>query len=483
MIFNSLEFLVFFIAFFCIYWFVLGKNLRLQNLFILFASYLFYAWVDYRLLSLLIGSSLANYLLGMAIHRTQKEAPRKWLVVLGVTVNLGLLVYFKYFNFFISSIISAFGALDIQSGLSLLDIALPLGISFYTFRAISYLLDIDKGKMAPSHDPVIFFSYIAFFPSLMAGPIDRARTLIPQLESKRVFNPAQAVDGLRQILWGLFKKVVIADNCAVFVTDIFDQFQVLPASALLVGAALYLIQIYADFAGYSDMAIGVARLIGFDVTKNFDFPLFSQNIAEFWRKWHISLTSWVTEYVFTPLSIKFRNLGNTGVIIAIFINLVLIGLWHGANWTYIVFGLIQGVYFIPLILRGTMNKRKKLPKGKLLPPFGAFINILLTFFLVTISVIPVRSPNMSLAIDYVSRLFSWSIFSFPAISSDPEWAYTLLFIFIMLLVEWVNRDEDHGLAIGRVRSPVMRWAIYYLVILVVFVFGASSNSNFIYFQF
>ena len=253
-----------------------------------------------------------------------------------------------------------------------------LGISFFTFRTLSYLLDIDKGKIKAEKNWVVFFAYVSFFPSILSGPIDRAKNLIPQLEKKRAFDYNQAIDGLRQILWGLFKKIVIADNCAPFVNQIFNNYQSYPSSSLLLGAFFYAIQIYADFSGYSDMAIGISRLMGFNITKNFDFPFFAQNIAEYWRKWHMSLTSWLTDYVFTPLSIAFRDYGKWGLTFAIIINFTIIGIWHGPNWTYVLFGFLHGCYFIPLILRGTMNKKNKIAKGKLFPSFRELINMLAT---------------------------------------------------------------------------------------------------------
>ncbi|MFN2440166.1 MAG: MBOAT family protein [Chitinophagaceae bacterium] len=405
------------------------------------------------------------------------------LLYIGLIQGIGTLAFFKYFNFFITSFNDAIQSLNINLNLQTLNIIVPLGISFFTFKTISYLLDIDKRKIKPATDWVVFFDYVSFFPCLLSGPIDKAKALIPQLEKRRVFVYDQAIDGLRQILWGLFKKVVIADNCAVITNELFDDYQELPASSLLVGAFVYAVQLYADFSGYSDMAIGFSRLIGFNVTKNFDFPFFAQNIAEYWRKWHISLTAWLTEYVFTPLSIAFRNYGKLGLILAILINFILVGLWHGANWTFVLFGFLHGCYFIPLILRGTMYKKKRIAKGKQLPTFREFINVLGTFILVMLTLIVFRSETIGQAYDYYSRLFSMSLFSAPVLAAANKAFITFLFILIMFFIEWLGREQEYAIAHMGFKWPrPLRLAFYYCIIIAIFIF-AGSGQQFIYFQF
>jgi alginate O-acetyltransferase complex protein AlgI len=405
MVFNSLEFALFFVLFFFLYWLIFNRNLRIQNLLILAASYVFLAWWDWRFLSILAGSSVVNYFLGIYIEKTQNEKHKRFLIYLGLLQGLGSLLFFKYFNFFINSLTDAVSIFNVSLNIHTLNLILPLGISFYTFRAISYLLDIDSGKIKPTSDGVVFLIYMSFFPTLLSGPIDKARTFIPQLEKKRVFNYDQAKDGLRQIVWGLFKKVVIADSCTTFTDHIFNNYEHLPASSLLLGALFNIIQIYADFSGYSDMAIGFSRLMGFNITKNFNFPFFAQNIAEFWRRWHISLTTWMTEYVFTPLSFIFRESGKAGLFLAILINFILVGLWHGANWTFIIYGFLNGCYFIPLIIKGTLNKKKPITKDKPLPSSREFINMSGTFTLVMLTSVIFRSESISKAYHYYSRLF------------------------------------------------------------------------------
>ncbi len=483
MIFNSIPFAVFFVSFFVLYWLVFKQNLKLQNLLILTGSYLFYAWWDWRFLSLLVASSLLNYYLGIFIAKTTNNKKRRLLLIVGLLQGIGGLIFFKYYNFFVTSFAEAFSIFNINLEVRTLQLILPLGISFYTFRTLSYLLDIDKGKIKPTTDWVVFFSYVAFFPSLISGPIDRAKHLIPQLEKKRFFAYAGITDGMRQILWGLFKKIVVADNCAAITNQIFDNYVNLPASSLVFGAMLYSFQLYADFSGYSDMAIGFARLLGFNITKNFNFPFFAQNIAEYWRRWHMSLTSWLTEYVFTPLSISFRDYGKPGLVLAIFINLIVVGLWHGANWTYVWFGFLHGCYFVPLIIRGTMNKKKKIQAQKIFPAFSVFWNILLTFILVTISNIIFRADSMSHALDYFNHIFSFSVFSYPLFTNRISALISLIFSVILFITEWLQQDKEHALQLNNIKVPkLLRWGIYYAIGIVIIWYGGYQET-FIYFQF
>jgi alginate O-acetyltransferase complex protein AlgI len=478
MIFNSFTFFFFFILFYILYWFVLNKNLKYQNLFLLIAGYVFYAWADLRFLSYLIGISALNFYIGIYIDKTPNPKHKRLLLYIGLLQGIGGLAFFKYYNFFISSFNDAFRLMGINLGLQLLKIIIPLGISFFTFRTISYLLDINKGKIKPVKDWIVFFNYVSFFPSLLSGPIDRANNFVPQLEKKRVLDYNQSVDGLNQILWGLFKKVVIADNCAQYTSQIFNNYQTMPASSLLLGAFLYTIQIYTDFSGYTDMAIGISRLIGFNVTKNFNFPFFAQNIAEYWRKWHISLTSWLTEYVFTPLSISFRDYGKFGLILAIIINFTICGIWHGANWTYVLFGFLHGCYFIPLILKGTLNKKKKIAREKIFPSFMEFFNMLKTFTIVMLTLVIFRANTIGQAYHYIIGLFSLSLFTLPEIHLNP-----LLFILIMFIVEWKQREKEHALQINELKHPELKLLVYYALMFTILVWGNFGVKEFIYSQF
>ncbi|MDN3675787.1 MBOAT family O-acyltransferase [Flavobacterium paronense] len=481
MIFNSIPFVLFFSLFFCLYWFVTNKNLKTQNVLILIGSYFFYAWSDWRLLSFLIGVSALNYFLGIKIETTSNPKWRKVFLYIGLLQGIGGLLFFKYYNFFIISFNEA-----LSIGLPTLKILVPLGISFFTFRTISYLLDIDKGKQKATTDWIIFFNYVAFFPSLLSGPIDKANKLIPQLEKSRTFDYNIAVDGLRQILWGLFKKVVIANNCAVITSEVFANYHNLPASSLLIGTFLYTIQIYADFSGYSDMAIGFANLLGIKITKNFDFPFFAQNIADFWRRWHISLTSWLTEYVFTPLCIYFRDYNNLGLILAIVINFTLIGIWHGANWTYILFGFLHGLYYIPLILKDTLNKKKKLGATSF-PSFLEVFNMMKTFVLVMFTFVIFKSNSITEAVHFYKSIFSKSLMQLPVFKgvSVIYFVSLLLYILFLFVLEWNARKKEHALenfGIGLLKP--IRWTLYSGLVLVIYYFSSIvSNQDFIYFQF
>jgi alginate O-acetyltransferase complex protein AlgI len=479
MIFNSLIFLVFFVVLFLLYWIVLDKKLKYQNLLILSGSYFFYAWADWRFLFFLIAVSVLNFILGIQIEKSTSDKRKKILLYIGLIQGIGGLAFFKYYNFFVTSIKDAFSGLNIQLDIPTLHILIPLGISFFSFRTISYLLDIEKGKIEASKDWIVFFAYVAFFPSLLSGPIDKSRTFIPQLEKQKVFDYNQIVDGFRQILWGLFKKVVIADTCAEYTNIIFNNSDNYSGSTLFLGAFFYSFQMYSDFSGYSDMAIGVSRLMGFNITKNFDFPFFAQNIADYWRKWHISLTIWLTEYVFTPLSIAFRDYGNFGLVLAIVINFVICGIWHGANWTYVLFGLLHGLYFIPLILNGTMNKKKKIEKGKLIPTFREVFNMLKTFLLVTLTFIVFRAKDLHQVGAYFSGIFSKSFFSVPEIK--PPHVFILILVF--MTIEWFGKDNNYAIEkFALNKNVVLRWSFYFLLIIFIFLFS-GNEQEFIYFKF
>ncbi len=450
MLFLSLPFLFFFPVFFLLYWYVFVGSLKAQNWLVLVGSYILYGWWDWRFLFLLIGSSLLNFGLGIWMDRTKRDGYQRLLVGIGLVQGLGCLLYFKYFNPF-----------------------LPLGISFYTFKTISYLLDIRRGKIEPERDWVVFFSYVAFFPCVLSGPIDRPGVLLPQLKTRRVFRTEQGVDGLRQILWGLFKKVVIADNCSLLTTDIFAHYATQPVSALVFGAFLYTIQIYADFSGYSDMAIGIGSLLGFRITRNFRYPFFSQNIAGFWRRWNITLTSWLTEYVYLPLSIYFRDYGQLGQIVAILINFALIGIWHGPKWTFLVFGILHGCYYIPLVLRGTLNKKGGTGGIKMV---GTFLLVMLTY-------VVFRAEGLGEAIGYYRRILSGPIFTGFDVGDKTSLEVLLGSIVLMFGMEWWQRDREHPLQIDRVRPFALRILIYYLLLGLVLTFGPAKFTEFIYIRF
>jgi alginate O-acetyltransferase complex protein AlgI len=489
MTFTSFTFFVFFVILFIIYWSVSKFKVSLQNWILLFGGYIFYAWADYRFLSILIGCSLINFFLGIFIEKTKHDRLRTALVTIGIIQGVGGLAYFKYFNFFITSFKELLSVFGIQSNLKTLNIIIPVGISFFTFRTLSYILDIKNGKINPTRDVIVFLNYVSFFPSILSGPIDKARSFIPQLEKKRVFIYANMLDGLRQILWGMFKKLVIADYCTLITDEIFNNYTHLPHSTLFLGAFIYTIQVYIDFSGYSDMAIGFARLLGFEISKNFDYPFFAQNIADFWRRWHISLTSWLTEYVFTPLSIAFRNYNNAGLILAILINLTIVGIWHGARWNNVLYGFLHGCYFIPLILLGTMNKKVKLQKDKIFPSIKELLNMISTFTVVMLTFIIFRADTIGDAFLYLSKMFS-SIFSknnYVATLNYFFWEIGLVLPFYIALVfvtEWVGRFNQYGLAcVEKIKFPLVRWSVYVFLIFSIAFFTRTNQTPFIYLQF
>lgn len=483
MVFNSLSFLLFFTVVFLIYWFPLKNTTKGQNIFLLLASYFFYGYADWRMLPLLVIATLIFFYLGKAISGAKTEKQSYWLTFAGVALGVGTLLYFKYLNFFIESFASLFNAIDLHANLHTFNIIMPLGISFFTFRLLSYIIDIYRGKGQPTNDIIAFGTYVAFFPCLLSGPIDRP-AFIKQIEAKREFNYEQAVDGCRQILWGLFKKVVVADNCATYVDKVWGDIGGQTGSTLVLAAILYAFQMYADFSGYSDMAIGVGKLLGLSIMKNFNYPFFALNIADFWRRWHISLTSWLTDYVFMPLNIKFRDMGNWGIILAIVINFVLCGLWHGANWTFVLWGFYHGLLFIPLILSGAFFKKAKLKTNKLgLPVAKDFGRMILTLTLVIIGLILFRADNIGQVWDYVCGMIQ-----FGSLRASYQFFTELririnISIIVMILVEWLQKTRSHGLEIPNNFKVYWRCLIYYSIIFYILIFGRFGANEFIYFQF
>jgi len=479
MLFNSIEFLIFLPVVFVVYWFVAQKNLKLQNTFILLASYFFYGWWDWRFLSLIIFSSFVDYVVGIALDTTENNTKRKQLLLVSLTVNLGFLGFFKYFNFFTESFSQAFTFFGSPiSDPMLLNIVLPVGISFYTFQSLSYSIDVYRRKLKPTRDIISFFAFVSFFPQLVAGPIERAANLLPQFHNKRTFEYNEAVDGMRQILWGLFKKIVIADNCALYVNEIFGAHTEQTGSTLLLGGILFAFQIYADFSGYSDIAIGTGRLFGFRLMRNFAFPYFSRDIAEFWRRWHISLSTWFRDYVYIPLG---GNKGNTLFQVRnIFIVFVVSGFWHGANWTFLVWGFINAVYFLPLMLSHKNRVHlDTVAQGKLMPSFVELTQICTTFFMVVIAWVFFRAENLTHAFEYLNGMFTASLFSVPEVFPSN----LILLILVFVGIEWLQREKQHTLQIDPHRIPALaRWSIYYSIILLIIGFGGEPQ-DFIYFAF
>ncbi len=482
MLFNSIDFAIFLPIVFILYWFLTNKNLKLQNLLIVVASYLFYGWWDYRFLLLILFSTIVDYSVGIGLLKQENKTKRKILLGTSILVNLGFLGFFKYYNFFLDNFITAFSFFGTEIKANSLNIILPVGISFYTFQTLSYSIDVYKRKLEPTKDFIAFSAFVSFFPQLVAGPIERARNLLPQFYKKRTFDYSKAVDGMRQILWGLFKKIVIADNCAVFADQIFNNSHDYSGSTLVLGAIFFAFQIYGDFSGYSDIAIGTARLFGFNLMQNFAFPYFSRDIAEFWRRWHISLSTWFRDYLYIPLGgsrgtnyFKIRN---------VFIIFLVSGFWHGANWTFIIWGGLNALYFLPIML---LNKNKintdVVAQGKYLPSVREVLSMTLTFSLTTIAWIFFRAEDIHHGISYLSDIIHPSILTLPElITPKLEMIYTILCVFILVLFEWMNRDKIHALDIANYNKS-NRWVLYLIIIIMIITFGSFNQNSFIYFQF
>ena len=480
MLFNSIDFAIFLPVVFLLYWFVANKNLKLQNLLITVASYFFYGWWDWRFLSLIFFSTIVDYSVGLALKKSDNVNKRKLLLWTSIFVNLGFLGVFKYYNFFLDNFLEVFSLMGSNISANSLNIILPVGISFYTFQTLSYTIDVYRKKLEPTRDFIAFAAFVGFFPQLVAGPIERATNLLPQFYTKRKFVYNQAVDGLRQILWGLFKKIVIADNCAEYANMIFNNSEDFSGSTLILGAVFFTFQIYGDFSGYSDIAIGTARLFGFNLMRNFAFPYFSRDIAEFWRRWHISLSTWFRDYLYIPLGgsrggtkMKIRNT---------FIIFIVSGFWHGANWTFIVWGFLNALYFIPLLL---LSKNRQnldtVAKDRYLPNIREFIQIGITFILTILAWIFFRAENVGHAIQYIQDIFNPTLFSRPEVFPS----LVLGFIALFVLVEWLQREREHGLEfyVGEKRfTKPIRWLVYTAIIISIFSFG-GSQQEFIYFQF
>ena len=484
MLFNSIQFAIFLPIVFLLYWFVFDRfiskskwQLCLQNAFVVVASYVFYGWWDWRFLLLIAFTSFCSWGSGLLIGKAESKKKAKIWMWLNIILNLGILALFKYYDFFASEFAELF---NISTDGLLLKVILPVGISFYTFQALSYSIDVYRGKIEPTKDIVAFFAFISFFPQLVAGPIERATNLLPQFLKKREFDHDTAVDGMRQILWGLFKKIVIADNCAVFVDQVFSNYTNQSGSTLLLAAIFFTFQIYGDFSGYSDIAIGTAKLFGIKLMRNFNVPYFSRDIAEFWRRWHISLTTWFRDYVYIPLGGS--RVSKAKVIRNTFIIFLVSGFWHGANWTFIAWGAYHAILFLPLILTGKNRKyTNQVAEGRWLPTLKETGQMLLTFFLAVVGWIIFRAETIGQAWEYVCGMCNSSLFSVPWLINRNYYIPTFVAILLMLLTEWMSRTKQHGFSLEN-RSVVYRW-LFYSAIVVLIVFEGGQPVPFVYFQF
>jgi alginate O-acetyltransferase complex protein AlgI len=452
--------------------------LKLQNILLLAASYFFYACWDWRFLFLLAFSTLLDYYTGLKMSDSQNKTEKKFWFILSVSINLGFLGIFKYYNFFIDSFAGLISNFGFQINPYTINVILPVGISFYTFHGLSYVIDIYKERIKAEKNFIDYSVFVSFFPLLVAGPIERATHLLPQIQKKRTFDYAAAIDGLRQILWGLFKKVVIADQCATYANQIFNNSADQSGSNLVLGALFFTFQIYGDFSGYSDIAIGTARLFGIDLLRNFAFPYFSRDIAEFWRRWHISLSTWFRDYLYIPLGgskggmwMKIRNT---------FIIFLVSGFWHGANWTFIIWGLLHALYIMPSIIFNTnRNHLDIVAKGKLLPSFKELFSMIFTFSLTVFAWIFFRAQNVQHAFSFIYGIFTKSFFTIPTVT--PLVLFALIGLFI--IIEWIGRQNQYAIAhLDSSWPKIVRWSFYYLIITSIFYFN-GAEQQFIYFQF
>ena len=482
MLFNSLNFAIFLPIVFLLYWFATKRDFRLQNILLLVSSYFFYACWDWRFLFLLIFSTLLDYFTGLKMSNAENQNSKKFWFWLSILVNLGFLGVFKYYNFFAASFANAISNIGLHINPWTLKVILPVGISFYTFHGLSYVIDIYKNRINAEKNFIDYAVFVSFFPLLVAGPIERATHLLPQIQRERKFDYTKATDGLRQILWGLFKKVVIADQCAEYANIVFNNSIDYSGSTLVLGAIFFTFQIYCDFSGYSDIALGTARLFGIDLLRNFAFPYFSRDIAEFWRRWHISLSSWFRDYLYIPLGGSIG--GNWMRIRNTFIIFVCSGFWHGANWTFIVWGALNALFIMPsIIFKTNRNNLEIVAKGKYLPSLKELTSILITFCLTVFAWIFFRAENLAHAMQYISRIFTKSVCSFPNMKPHdlPKSLFLLLIIFI--IIEWLGREEQYAIAsLGIKWKPYFRYALYYIIIFSIFWF-AGKEQQFIYFQF
>lgn len=482
MLFNSFDFILFLPIVFALYWFVF-KSLRLQNFFVVIASYVFYGWWDFRFLFLIALTSFCSFASGLAIeHYEGRRKHQRFISASNIVLNISILGVFKYYNFFVSNISDLFSVMGYRFDWITLDIILPVGISFYTFQALSYTIDVYQHKLRAERDLIAFLAFVSFFPQLVAGPIERATNLLPQFQKRRHFDYTQAVDGMRQMLWGFFKKMVVADNCAAIVNSYWNQYDDLPGFSLVLLSLFFAFQIYGDFSGYSDIAIGCSRLFGIKLMRNFSFPYFSRDISEFWRKWHISLMTWFRDYIYFPLGgsrcSRFLSMRNTLIVFLIS------GLWHGAEWTFISWGIYHACLIMLFMLLGWKSKRKAIVgAGRFLPSLKETGQMVLVFVLVVIGWILFRAENLSQAVGFFVAMIRNPFYDTFLIPNNTM--FCAFWCFVLVITEWLQREKQHALQMENSKFfsyRFVRWATYYVIFYVIIRYN-GIGQNFIYFQF
>lgn len=486
MVINSMNFLAFFTIVFLVYYLVVGKSKKLQNAWLLIVSYVFYGIAEWKMIPLLALATIIFYSLGLFIQKIKDTNEKKAsiLTTIGTCLGIGFLLYFKYLNFFIDSFITLFDAIGFNINHSTFNIIMPLGLSYFTFKLIAYIIEVHRGHINAERDIISFGTFIAFFPTILSGPIDRPKNFLSQLSQLRSFNYNIAVEGCRLILWGLFKKLLVADNLAMWGDSAWSNWQNQSGLELLFASILYLIYMYADFSGYSDMAIGVGKLLNIKVQENFKQPFFSRNVAEYWRAWHISLTSWLTDYVFMPLNIRFRQLETHGTVIAIVINMILVGMWHGANWTFVLFGLYHGILFLPLMYNGTFFKKNKIKLNSIgLLSFKDSSKMLLTFILCSFGLIIFRSESCYTAFNIITKIFTdWGRFSIEK-GYWPSLAIGIFFAIWILIKDYYDKFKPKEMLLMNNPKPIIRWFCYFVLVSAILLFSSHGSNASIYFQF
>ena len=466
MLFNSIDFAIFLPIVFLLYWFVANKNLKLQNFLIVVASYVFYGWWDWRFLSLIFFSTIVDYLVGRGLAKQENTTKRKLLLLISITVNLGLLGFFKYYNFFLENFVKAFSFFGYSINPQNLNIILPVGISFYTFQTLSYSIDVYRRKLEPTKDFIAFMAFVSFFPQLVAGPIERATNLLPQFYKQRVFSYKSISYGIKLIIWGFFLKIVVADRVGIYVNAVYNNIEKHEGLTFIAATFLYAFQVYGDFAGYSSIAIGTAKLFGFSLMTNFNRPYFAASFGEFWKRWHISLSTWFRDYLYIPLG--GNRVSKLRWIFNIFITFSISGLWHGADWTFLIWGALNGIFLIIELL--LFKKRRK-----------GFINIFITFLLINFSRIFFRSNNISDAFYIIKTIFTNPGSLFIGSGSGP--LYSLFAISILLLVELKKEYFNSVFSVSQIKNEFVRISIYSILVILILYIGVFDKSQFIYFQF
>lgn len=482
MVVNSISFWIFFIIVLVAYYGLFRRSAKLQNITLLMSSYVFYGMVDWKMCALLLFASVAFYHLGIAIAKkngnNEKVASR--LTTLGVLMGVGLLFYFKYLDFFVEQFGNLLSSIGLHNNINTFGILMPLGISFFTFKLIAYVVEVHRETIEPSKDFIAFGTFIAFFPTIMSGPIDQPGKFLPQLDTFRNATYDNFSEGTKRILWGMFLKMCIADQLSGYTSAVFGNYEHHNGTTLIIASILYYFQMYTDFAGYSDMAIGTSRILGLNISENFNRPIFAQNISEYWRRWHISLTSWITQYVYMPLNLAFRNIGMTGICLAAIINTMVIGAWHGANWTYILFGLYHGIFIALIVL--VEKKRKKLEKNFSLKKksWYKYSRMILTFVLVTLGMLMFRSRSIG---EFYDIITSVSGFSSPFIPLDPTLLIVSMFGIGVLIAREYCYENKKNVHLLHSRHFFVRVISVALLTCFIISFGALNGGSFIYFQF